>query len=127
MKILLRDINNFFQAYDHISQNKLDIKFAWTLHKVKDKLEGDLKFYQDEFTKILLKYSEKDSNGNPVYAEDGQSIKLIQGLENECKDAIANLESMEKDFAREEISVDALPPEMSLSDLDIFSKMLDIK
>lgn len=125
MKIYLKDVVNFFKAYEDLSQQQMNIKLAWSLHKVKDTLTSDLEFYKENAKEILNKYAKKDKQGNIKYTEDGNSVMLEDATA--FQQGLNELQMMEREITPEQISIDLLPNEITPSLLEALSKVFILK
>ena len=78
---------------DKISQQEISVLLAYKFAKISLALANDIDFYQKQYAKYLEKYALRDGD-NFVFTEKG-NIKIIPGLEKECKEKFQELESME--------------------------------
>ncbi len=125
MKIYLKDVINFFNAYEDLSRQQMNIKLAWSLHKVKDTLTSDLEFYKENAKEILNKYAKKDEQGYTKYTEDGKSVMLEDAMA--FQQGLNELQMMEREITPEQISIDLLPNEITPSLLEALSKVFILK
>lgn len=93
MKIV--DILSFSDVYTNIKDQNMPIKTAYKFSKLAHKLEEETKFYQSKLREIIETYVEKDADGNLIYTEDKQAMKIIAGQEEACSKAMDELQSIE--------------------------------
>lgn len=84
--------------YNTIKDKKLPIKTTYKLSKLMRRAEEESQFYSAEFVKIVNLYAKKE-NGELVYSQDGTSIEIIPGKENECNEKILELQNLEVDLS----------------------------
>lgn len=77
-----------------LRNRNLPIRTAYKFTKLATIVENEAKFYQEHFTKIVQDYGQQDENGY-VFSEDGSTIAIIPGKEEECKQKISELQSIE--------------------------------
>lgn len=80
--------------YNTIKDKKLPIKTTYKLSKLMRRAEEESQFYSAEFAKIVNLYAKKE-NGELIYSQDGTSIEIIPGKENECNEKILELQNLE--------------------------------
>lgn len=79
------------------ANKKLPIKITYKLSRLARRVEEEIQFYQKEFKQIINDYGLKE-NGELVYSDGGDSIKIIPGKEEECAEKIAELRDLEVDI-----------------------------
>ena len=77
-----------------LRNRNLPIRTAYKFTKLANIVESEAIFYQEQFTKIVQDYGRQDENGY-VFSEDGSTIAIISGKEEECKEKINELQSIE--------------------------------
>lgn len=102
------EIIDFTNLYEKIKDDKMSLKTAYKFSRLMRQLEKEIGFYQTEFAKVLQTYAKKDSNGNVIIGDDGDSVEIIEGKEIECNTKILELRNLDvevKDvhFALEEL------------------------
>ena len=108
MILKLTEGKEFLEGYEVLKSKSLPIKISYTLARASKKVKEDVDFFTGKFQEIINEYAEKDENGNFVYTEGNQFIKVIDGKEDECQAKIAELESLETELDIEPISIDDL-------------------
>jgi len=63
--------------------------------KLFSRLEEEVAFYQENFKKLVDEYSEKDEEGNPVLLDNGQGVKIKEGLITECNMKVDELNNLD--------------------------------
>lgn len=91
----LANVLSFMEIYTAIKDHSMSVKTAYKFSKLAHKLEEEQKFYQDKLREIIDQYVEKDTNGEIVYTEDHQAMKIISGKEEECSKAMDELQNIE--------------------------------
>lgn len=81
--------------YDTIKEKKLPLKVAYKFNKLLKRLEEEVTFYQEEFSKIINEFGEIDENGEYVLTEDGQGVRIKEGKFSECQEKINELSEIE--------------------------------
>ena len=89
------EILELANIYNSIKDNKMPLKTVYKFTRLMRQVEKETAFYQSEFTKILETYGLKDETGNYVLTEDNMSVRIIEGKEVECQEAIINLRNLE--------------------------------
>lgn len=95
MQLKMQDILGYTTFYEAVSAQKISFKTSYKLAKLSKAIETELAFYQEKLRKIVLEYGLLDEEGNPIPTEDGTGIKLRPGVEKECNEAMAELQSIE--------------------------------
>ena len=96
------EMQNF---YTSVQNKKMPIKTAYKLSRMAKRIEEEVQFYQKEFARIINDYALKE-DGQLVYSEDMNSIKVIPGKEEECNAKVIELKELEVDFSQFEFSLD---------------------
>ena len=89
------EVIEFTNLYENIKDSKMSLKTAYKFSRLMQQLEKEINFYQTEFAKILQSYAKKDSEGNFLISDDGDSVEIIPGKELECNTKILELRSLE--------------------------------
>lgn len=79
------------------ANKKMPIKTTYKLSRLIRRIEEESQFYQKQFTNIINEYGLKE-NEQLVYTDDGLSIKIIPGKEEECANKITELRELEVDI-----------------------------
>lgn len=105
MTIKMHELLNFDTFYVSVKSQKLPIKTAYKLSQLFNAVKTNLAFYQEKFQELIKRYGQLDSEGNLVVTEDGKGIKLLEGFEQECLQAMEELDQMEVDLPNIKFSV----------------------
>lgn len=107
MKLTMAHGVRLNETCQKLSSKSLPIKTSYKLAKALLKLEQEINFYKNQYILLLKNYGEVDADGNFVTGA-GDSIKIKEGLEEECSKKIFELDSLEFDFPDFELSLDDL-------------------
>lgn len=80
--------------YGKIKDCKMPLKTSYKFSRLMRQIEKEQVFFQEEMTKIIQSYA-KIENGKIVYSQDGTSIIIIPGKEQECNDKIYELKNLD--------------------------------
>lgn len=143
MKVKRVDIRNLKNVFDKIKlSDKISIKLGLILYKNSKKIDEELRFISEELPRfisedtreferkkeeIMLSYSRRDENGNPImvagnysfepegFRKVGEEIdKYFSSLPDEVKEKIQNELDEVRKFFEEEIEIDLEPLDESL-------------
>lgn len=90
---------------------KLPIKVSYKLTRFFNELEGETKFFNDTLQKLIEDYGKKDENGNYIYTDDKQGVKIQEDKFQECMDKIDELNKLEVNLSYiPEFTLDELEP-----------------
>lgn len=100
---------------------KLPIRVSYKFTRFFNELEIEAKFFNDTLQKLIEEYGKKDENGNFIYTEDKQGVKIQDDKFQECMDKIEELNKLEVNLTyTPEFTLDELEPlnlEMKYIDL----------
>ena len=89
---------------------KLPIKVSYKFTRFFNELEAETKFFNDTLQKLIEEYGKKDEDGNYIYTDDKQGIKIQDDKFQECMDKIEELNKLE-------VNLDYIP-EFALDELE---------
>lgn len=98
MKLKISQLTNFPTFFSKIKSQKLPFKTSYKLSILALEIEKHVSFYQEQFRELILEYSEKDKDGNPIHTEDGNGVKLAQETLNEAYVKLEELGSLEAEI-----------------------------
>lgn len=100
---------------------KLPIRVSYKFTRFFNELENEAKFFNDTLQKLIEEYGKKDEEGNYIYTEDKQGVKIQDDKFQECMDKIDELNKLEVNLTYiPEFTLDELEPlnlEMKYIDL----------
>lgn len=97
MKINLRQMEGFSNAYTVLEKNNMNFSVAYKLIKIKKNIEAEINsFYSVQLSNIIQEYSQKDSEGNVVY-NNGNTV-IAPSKKIECEQKLNELYAMEIDI-----------------------------
>lgn len=95
MQLKLGEVINFNIFYEAVKTQKLSFKTLYKLSTLAKALDEKVVFYQEQVREILGECGEHDQDGNLVYTEDGQNIKLAPEKQMECMQKLNELAAVE--------------------------------
>ena len=128
MKLTLSNerIVNTINTLGNLNNTQLPIKLAYAISKNINKIDIELKTYNDEKAKLINKYAEKDKEGNVISDEHGHII-IEEKHKEDWNNDISELLSIENEIDIHKIQLDDLlnanynisPAELSMIDFMI--------
>ena len=95
IKVTMDQIIAFRNNGDIFEGVTLPLKGAYKLNKIKKAVEKEGEFYSEKFQEIVDTYAKKDDNGGLVFSDDGSQIMIKDGMNEECNQALADLQNLE--------------------------------
>ena len=89
---------------------KLPIRVSYKFTRFFDELERETKFFNDTLQKLIQDYGKKDEEGNYIYTDDKQGVKIQEDKFQECMDRIDELNKLEVNLS--------YVPEFTLEELE---------
>lgn len=90
---------------------KLPIKVSYKLTRFFNELENEAKFFNETLQKLIEEYGKKDENGNYIYTEDKQGVKIQDDKFQECMNKIDELNKLEVNLSYvPEFTIEELEP-----------------
>lgn len=74
---------------------KLPIKTSYKFTKFFNELETEVKFFNESLQKLIEEYGKRDEDGNFIYTDDKQGIKIQDDKFQECMNKINELNNLE--------------------------------
>lgn len=126
MKLSNEKILNTINVLGNLNNTQLPIKLAYAISKNINKIDIELKTYNDEKAKLINKYAEKDKEGNVISDEHGHII-IEEKHKEDWNNDISELLSIENEIDIHKIQLDDLlnanynisPAELSMIDFMI--------
>lgn len=119
MKLSHLSSEPFKNSLNKLLSAPLPPKTAFQLKKLTQKLEEDLKIFEDMRNAIVQEYCAKDENGNPVQNDNG-TVNLDISKADEWQPKVSELMSLETSFEIPKVSLDSLGDKIELSATDLF-------
>lgn len=126
MKLSNEKILNTINVLGNLNNTQLNIKLAYAISKNINKIDIELKTYNDEKVKLINKYAEKDKEGKVISDEHGHII-IEEKHKEDWNNDISELLSIENEIDIHKIQLDDLlnanynisPAELSMIDFMI--------
>ncbi|WP_302653772.1 DUF1617 family protein [uncultured Clostridium sp.] len=126
MKLSNEKILNTINVLGNLNNTQLPIKLAYAISKNINKIDIELKTYNDEKVKLINKYAEKDKEGKVISDEHGHII-IEEKHKEDWNNDISELLSIENEIDIHKIQLDDLlnanynisPAELSMIDFMI--------
>ncbi len=91
----LADTFNFLEIRSKIIDKKLPIKTSYKFNRFFNELETEAKFFDETLQKIVEEYGQRDEEGNFVYTQNKNGIKIKDEKFNECMEKVDELNNIE--------------------------------
>lgn len=122
--MIIKELFELQELCEKISNKVLPVKLAYKFAKIARFAEEEINFYRNQHTLYLNKYGEKDENGKFVF-NLSNNIKIISGLEEECKDKFLELETMEIELPDIRFSLEELESvQLTIKDMIILDPFI---
>ena len=118
MKMKMFEVIELSNLYNSIKDDKMPLRTAYKFATLMRQLDTELKFYQSKFAEIVDEYGQKDEQGGYVLTENGSSIAILPGKENECNTKLMDLRNLEVEITGVTFTIDELASfNLSISEL----------
>ena len=107
MKLSNEKILNTINVLGNLNNTQLPIKLAYAISKNINKIDIELKTYNDEKVKLINKYAEKDKEGKVISDEHGHII-IEEKHKEDWNNDILELLSIENEIDIHKIQLDHL-------------------
>ena len=107
--MIIANIINFPSFYNFIKKEKMNVKLAYDITLAKKEIDFHLEFYESRLNEIILKFAQKDEQGNLIKTPDNLGIAILQDRQEECKAEIQELLNLEISYSG---------PKFNLKDFD---------
>ena len=104
----MNEVIELSNLYETIKDIKMPLKTSYKFSRLMRQVQTEIEFYQTKFKELVDEYAERDNNGEYIYSDDGQSISIIKGKEQECNEKIAELQNLDVDIKDISFSFDEL-------------------
>jgi hypothetical protein len=88
---VVRDLLNEILVPKDEAEIRIPVKTAYWLTKFMNKLQKEIKDYEESRIKLCVKHSEKDENGNPIIKENNYQIGSSETFQEEYNE-LKNIE-----------------------------------
>ena len=123
VKVTMDQIIAFRNSEDIFGGTTLPLKGAYKLNKIKKAIEKESEFYSEKFQEIVDKYAKKDDNGNLVFNDDGSQIMIKEGMNEECNQALTDLQDLEVEIENYNLSLEDLGEDIQCTPEDLEALM----
>lgn len=106
MTLKMYAITDFPSFYQKVKSQKLPFKTSYKIALLANEVQKHIDFYQENFRNLLMEYSKKDEQGNPIPTEDGQGVLLVEETMNEAYTKLAELRELDVELPDTKFSVD---------------------
>lgn len=106
MTLKMYQLTDFPSFYEKVKSQKLSFKTSYRVALLANEIQKHINFYQESFRNLLMEYSKKDEEGNPVPTEDGQGVLLKEETMGEAYEKLAELRELDVELPDTKFSVD---------------------
>ncbi len=112
----LQTIETLQSSLTQLKSQEMPLRLSYKFSKLLSKIEKDSEFFTEKTREVILKYAEKDENGNLVQTEDG-NIRIQTGKIEEANKAMMELNDIEVEdinitFTLDELDSLSIAPEV---------------
>ena len=107
MTLKMYQIIDFPSFFEKVKSQKLPFKTSYRLTLLTQEVEKHINFYQEKFRELILEYSKKDENGNPVPTEDGSGVQLVEETRNEAYTKLSELRGLDVELPDVKFDIDS--------------------
>jgi hypothetical protein len=106
MNIKIHQLADFPSLFEKLKSQKLTFKTSYRLTLLAKEIEKHITFYQESFRDLIIEYSKKDENGNPIHTDDGQGVKLVEETMVEAHQRLNELQDLDVELPDYKFSPD---------------------
>ena len=106
MTTKITTITNFPSFFTKVKSQKLPFKTSYKLTLLAQEIQKHVDFYQEQFRNLIIEYSKKDEQGNPVPTSDGQGVLLKEETMNEAYAKLNELRDLDVELPDTKFSPD---------------------
>ena len=107
MTLKMYQIIDFPSFFEKVKSQKLPFKTSYRLTLLTQEVEKHINFYQEKFRELILEYSKKDENGNPLPTDDGSGVQLVEETMNEAYTKLAELRGLDVELPDVKFDIDS--------------------
>lgn len=93
MKLI--QVNSLLKLCNELKDMPMNVLLAYKFAKLKSKLTDEDQFYTSKLQSIIGQYGEVDDEGKFIFTNNGNSIKIKEGLTEECQAEIDILNAID--------------------------------
>ena len=124
MKININELVQIGNLCEKFSNRVVSARLAYKLAKLSKAISEDINFYQEKYIEYLEMFGDRDENGD--FISNKGNIKIISGLEQECKEKFNELNSIEVEIPNIKFSLEELEQlNMTMKDMLVFDLFVD--
>lgn len=86
---------DFQSFYQKVKNQSLNIRLAYKLNKLNNRLTEEIEFYNAELQRALATYAQVDDEGNFIPNVEGTGFLIKNGMVMECHQKINELQNLE--------------------------------
>ena len=106
MTLKMYQITDFPTFFSKVKSQKLPFKTSYRLTLLTTEIEKHINYYQEQFRNLLMEYSKKDDEGNPMPTSDGQGVLLKEETMNEAYAKLNELRDLDVELPDTKFSPD---------------------
>lgn len=106
MNTKIYELTDFPSLFEKLKSQKLTFKTSYRLTLLAKEIEKHVTFYQESFRNLIMEYSKKDENGNPIPTDDGQGVKLAEETMTEAYQRLSELQDLDAELPDYKFSPD---------------------
>ena len=106
MTLKMYQLTDFPSFFEKVKTQKMSFKTSYKLTLLAQEIQKHIDYYQEQFRNLLMEYSKKDENGNPVPTEDGQGVLLVEETMNEAYQKLGELRELDVEVPDSKFSPD---------------------
>jgi hypothetical protein len=106
MTTKITTITDFPSFFTKVKSQKLPFKTSYKLTLLAQEIQKHVDFYQEQFRNLIMEYSKKDENGNPLPTSDGQGVLLVEETMSEAYAKLTELHDLDVELPDTKFSVD---------------------
>ena len=99
-------ITDFPSFFTKMKSQKLPFKTSYKLTLLAQEIQKHVDFYQEQFRNLIMEYSKKDEQGNPLPTKDGQGVLLAEETMSEAYAKLSELHDIDVELPDTKFSVD---------------------
>lgn len=112
----LQTIETLQSSLTQLKSQEMPLRLSYKFSKLLSKIEKDSEFFTEKTREVILKYAEKDENGDLVQTEDG-NVRIQTGKIEEANKAMMELNDIEVEdinitFTLDELESLSIAPEV---------------